>query len=246
MEFSECWSTAEAAIYNRLLTAAGSVDKVGAFRGYLPPTNYNIWMFKSGGPGTAQFTHNAPITSMYMAASIYGLFKERTSAQEFCMKIAQILPIKDESNIQMFRFTTNGVPDTELKYFPISNNQNEAVPLWETKMAFDLVFMTEGTYGDHTPLAPRKVAASAGLYADKVTITWNAAQGATGYEVWRSETNDYASAALLTSPAAGVLTYDDTTAVAETVYCYWLKARNASGVSVFSVAVEGHATSSTP
>ena len=113
-------------------------------------------------------------------------------------------------------------------------------------MDFDLVFMTEGTYGDATPLAPRKVEASQGLYADKVALSWQDSAGATGYEVWRSETNDYTTATLLASPAAGVLIYDDTTAIPETVYYYWLKARNASGVSVFSAAVAGHATSSTP
>ena len=146
----------------------------------------------------------------------------------------------------MFRFAANGVPDADLKPFPIANNQNEAVLLWEVKMAFELVFMTEGTYGDATPLAPRNVQASQGAYSDKVALSWNAVIGATGYEIWRSETNDYADAALLVSPVAGVLTYDDESVTPETVYSYWLKARNASGVSVFSPAVAGHATSSTP
>lgn len=246
MEYYESWTTAETTIYNRLLTATGSVDKVNAFRGYLPATNYNLWMFKTGGPGSASNTHNAPITSMVMAAQVYGLFSEQATAQEFAMKIVQIMPIKDTGNIQMFRISSGGVPTVDLKPVSLSNNQNELALLWEVRIDFDLVFATQGTYGDATPLAPVNVAATAGLYTDKVTITWTAISTATSYEIWRSVTNDHMAAALLTSPAAGVVTYDDSTVTPETVYYYWLKARNTSGVSVFSSAVAGHATSSTP
>lgn len=243
MEYSASWATAEQVIYARLLTAAGSVDKVDAFLGYLPNALYNVWMFKSGGAGSAQHTHNAAITSMWFGASIYGLFHERANAQAFCMKIVQILPIKDTSNIQMFRFTSAGVPSCELKAFPVSNNQNEMVILCEVQMAFDLVFTTEGSYGDTTPLAPKNFAATQGLYTDKVTLTWTASVGATGYEIWRATSNDVAEAALLTSPAA-VVTYNDTTVVADTTYYYWIKATNASGKSVYSSAVSGHSTTS--
>jgi hypothetical protein len=35
------------------------------------------------------------------------------------------------------------------------------------------------------PNAPMGVSASDGTYTDKVRVTWNAAAGATGYELWR-------------------------------------------------------------
>lgn len=246
MEYSESWMTAETSIYNRLLTAAGSVDKVSAFRGYLPMATYNIWMFKSGGPGSGQHTHNAPITSFWLGALIHGYFNERDDALAFSMKIAQALPIKEVDNIQMFRFTANGLPDCNLKWLPMGNNQNEAVPVWEVKMAFDLIFITSGLYGATTPLAPGNVQASAGLYATKVALSWNAAIGATSYEVWRSTTNLLADATRIATPGAGIVAYDDSSAVAETVYFYWLKAKNTAGASVASPAVTGHATMAVP
>lgn len=243
MEFHESWSTAEQYIYSRLLTATGGTDKVNAFRGYLPPANYDIWMFKMGGSGSAAHTHNAAVTSMWMACEVFGLFKERATAQSFAMKIVQILPVKDVSNVQMFRMTAGGIPTCELKMFPLNNNQNQMVYLWETVIACECVYTTTGTYGDATPHAPKNLAATEGLYSDKVTLTWTASIGATGYEIWRSTTNSYATAALLTSPAL-VTTYDDETVVAETTYYYWMKAKNASGTSVYCSPVTGHATSS--
>jgi len=87
------------------------------------------------------------------------------------------------------------------------------------------------------PAAPGPVAASDGTFADKVRITWDPVANASSYEVWRNTTNDPATAALKSTPISTF--YYDTDAVAGTVYYYWVKAKSASGTSVFSLSDTG-------
>ena len=87
------------------------------------------------------------------------------------------------------------------------------------------------------PAAPTSVSASDNTYTDKVRITWTAASGATGYQVWRHTANNSAAAAQIGTSASSP--YDDTGATAETTYYYWLKATNIGGASAFSSADTG-------
>ena len=106
--------------------------------------------------------------------------------------------------------------------------------------------------------APGNVTASDGAYTDRVKISWANVTGATGYEVWRSTTDDPGTAALLSDTLAslsfraeGVIfdidsrgingdtrgaqtSYDDTSAVSGTTYYYWVCARSAAARSAFS------------
>ncbi|MBU4200581.1 MAG: hypothetical protein KJ919_11760, partial [Verrucomicrobia bacterium] len=88
------------------------------------------------------------------------------------------------------------------------------------------------------PDAPTGLTASGGTSVDKVQLAWNAATNATGYTVWRSETNDTNSAALLTAEIT-TTNYDDTTAAMGVLYYYWVKATNAAGASAFSASDSG-------
>jgi hypothetical protein len=95
-------------------------------------------------------------------------------------------------------------------------------------------------FGDITLVAPNTptgVSATDGTHTDKVAVTWNAAAGATAYEVWRHTADDSAGAAHIVTVAG--TTYDDTTAAAGTGYHYWVKARNAIGASGFSASNAG-------
>jgi hypothetical protein len=89
------------------------------------------------------------------------------------------------------------------------------------------------------PAAPTGLSASDGTYTNKVRLTWNATPQATGYQVWRHTAADSAAASLLGT--SGEQVYDDSTAVPETLYYYWLKATNADGVSDFSAGDSGYA-----
>ncbi|MBM4340890.1 MAG: hypothetical protein FJ110_15270 [Deltaproteobacteria bacterium] len=82
------------------------------------------------------------------------------------------------------------------------------------------------------PSAPTNVQASDGTYIDKVEVTWTASPGATSYTVYRAA-NRWGTKTTLGTTSA--ITYDDTTALAGTIYYYYVKAANANGTSNFSV-----------
>jgi len=95
-------------------------------------------------------------------------------------------------------------------------------------------------FGDITlaaPSAPTGVSATDGTHTDKVAVTWNAATRATAYEVWRHTADDSASATQIATVVGTA--YDDATAVAGTVYRYWVKAKNSLGPSGFSASDAG-------
>ena|GEM_PF-2841129 len=87
------------------------------------------------------------------------------------------------------------------------------------------------------PASPTGVTSSDDTYTDKVRVTWTASDGATGYQVWRHTANNSGAASQLGTTTSA--TYDDTGAVAETTYYYWVKATNPGGTSTFSSADTG-------
>jgi len=82
-----------------------------------------------------------------------------------------------------------------------------------------------GTYpGDPLPASPTGLSASDGTSTTAVLLAWNAVPSVDGYRVYRGLEPDGSDAVLLTSPAT--TTYDDDTAVAGTVYWYFVRARS--------------------
>jgi len=86
---------------------------------------------------------------------------------------------------------------------------------------------------------PSGVAATDGAYPDKVRVTWNPADGATSYEVWRHTSDSSASATRIASSVAGT-SLDDTSALPGTTFYYWLKANYPAGTSGFSSSDFGY------
>lgn len=80
---------------------------------------------------------------------------------------------------------------------------------------------------------PTSVSASDGTYGDKVVITWAAAAGATGYEIWRSSVSSFGAATLLATVGT-VTSYDDTSVTDTSTWYYWLKTLGPGGPSGFS------------
>jgi len=83
--------------------------------------------------------------------------------------------------------------------------------------------------------APTGVKASDNTVSGKIQVIWNAASGAASYDIFRADMPAWTG----TSPkriAASVTdtTYDDKTAAESSRYYYWVKSRNAGGVSKYS------------
>ncbi len=94
------------------------------------------------------------------------------------------------------------------------------------------------------PQVPTGVSATDGTYADKIEVTWNAASGAEGYDVYRNTVDDTSTATKVAtlSAAAGRL-YEDTSVTLGTTYYYWVKAKqyNPLRLSDFSTSDSGYA-----
>jgi len=78
---------------------------------------------------------------------------------------------------------------------------------------------------------PTNVQASDGAFPEKVQVTWDAAEGATYYKVYRA-TSSSGTKTLLGD--AGGTSYDDTTATPSATYYYWVKAGATMGLSAYS------------
>jgi len=89
----------------------------------------------------------------------------------------------------------------------------------------------------NSPSAPTSLNASDGTYTDKVLLSWTPSSGATSYKIYRSASNSSASAMQL--DASTMVSYSDTSAVANVTYYYWVKASNAYGDSAFSTGDSG-------
>lgn len=70
--------------------------------------------------------------------------------------------------------------------------------------------------------AVTELTASAGTYFDGVHVSWNAASGATGYRVYRSETTDGSGKKLLTTQSGRTYT-DSTATIGKKYYYYWVQ-----------------------
>ena len=95
----------------------------------------------------------------------------------------------------------------------------------------DKVKWTTYTVAPAVPLPPTGVSASDGVYTNKVRVTWRAVTGATSYQIYRSASPG--SARLFLATRAGT-SYDDTSALCDTQYYYWVRAKNAVGTSGYS------------
>ena len=93
--------------------------------------------------------------------------------------------------------------------------------------------------------APADVRASDGTRTDQVSVTWAESDGANGFEVWRSATNEPLTALRLAA-TTGVLSYADSNALPGRVYYYWVKGTNDYGASDFGKGDGGYRAIAAP
>jgi hypothetical protein len=87
---------------------------------------------------------------------------------------------------------------------------------------------------------PTGVTASQGTYPDHVHLTWQAAPEATGYEVWRSATNDPSTAVAVSSDSLTGTSYDTSVVFGSPAYYYWVQSRSQIGGSALANPALGY------
>lgn len=99
-------------------------------------------------------------------------------------------------------------------------------------------------YGKSIPAAPAGLAASDGLFADRVLLNWTASAGATAYEVWRglkpTATDPLGPAAKIGETSDNTYDDNDPTLAPLVTYYYFVSAKNASGSSLLSANNSGY------
>lgn len=85
------------------------------------------------------------------------------------------------------------------------------------------------------------VSATEGLFMDRVRVSWSAAAGAEGYEVWRGTSRNSQFATLL-GLASGLL-FDDLSGKPGTEYYYWVKSKNVTSESGLAGGARGYRAS---
>lgn len=90
---------------------------------------------------------------------------------------------------------------------------------------------------------PTSVTASDGTFTDKVVVSWDSAANATYYQVFRNTSNTTSGASTLSNNHSAS-PFNDTTAVAGTLYYYWVKACNTTGCSDYSPSDSGYRAAS--
>lgn len=91
--------------------------------------------------------------------------------------------------------------------------------------------------------APTGLQASDGTYSDKIALSWPPVVGATGYDLYRREADSNAEPIRIQRDWNNP-NYEDATVFPETVYLYWVKARNSGNLSAWSGFDSGFATTS--
>lgn len=81
------------------------------------------------------------------------------------------------------------------------------------------------------------VSASNALFGTHVAVSWDSLSDAASFDVFRSTTNDFGSAALLSIVVPNA--YEDTSAISGVTYFYWVLARNEHGTSGESLSGSG-------
>jgi hypothetical protein len=152
---------------------------------------------------------------------------------------------------KIFRGTGSATPTVQIGTSP-SNTYADTTAAPGTLYSYAV--KTTTTFGDSAASAtdtgyrsiasPTGVIASDGNGTGPVTVTWNAASGATGYKVFRAAGS--ATPTQVGSTTASVRTFSDSAAVAGTLYKYTVKAVMTTGDSPSSAPDTGWRNVSAP
>ncbi len=87
---------------------------------------------------------------------------------------------------------------------------------------------------------PTDVSATKGAFTERVAISWAASANATGYDIYRSTSDDSDYATQINGTALNTTSYDDMMAEPGVLYYYWVRAKVGGADSDFSTADSGY------
>ncbi|MFA7159174.1 MAG: ice-binding family protein [Kiritimatiellia bacterium] len=117
-------------------------------------------------------------------------------------------------------------------------NQTQFVVVGETSLFVGVYLQVSSS------ILPPDITATEGTYTNKVRVSWNSVSGATGYEIWKSRTNNVNTAVrMIEVPDYGATNflYDDYDVVPLRFYYYWGMAKTATQASPMSLVDVGYA-----
>ena len=129
----------------------------------------------------------------------------------------------NESNIATYTAPSTAGPDT---LTATALNQSGAIAGVSGTIAITVV-------ASGLPAAPAGLTATA-ISATAIDLSWPSVTGAMGYDIYRGTTAGGESATILAATAAGVTSYQDTSAAGQTTYYYLVKAVGSGGVGPMS------------
>ena len=106
------------------------------------------------------------------------------------------------------------------------------------KTAYSSVAIVAKYYGS-APLPVTGLNAGKGGFSDRIILNWTDSQGATFYEIWRSENSLIKNAVKIGNVPDN--SYEDNTGLKQDiVYYYWIKAGNSKGIAKESASASGY------
>lgn len=108
----------------------------------------------------------------------------------------------------------------------------------DVSYTLEMDFMAGSPSIANLPVSPTTISASQGTYSNRIDVTWNAADGATGYDLWRSYGTNSAVQIYTNVLTTSYADYDVTSSLH---YYYKVRSRNTYGTSTnFSPSAEGY------
>jgi hypothetical protein len=126
------WTKAELEVFKELLSATGAREGNNAFLGAIPDDMVNVWALDTGG-GEAEMARLQCYGSEVLSAEIFGVFTDRSAAQDLVGRIKGRLSGKNNlngiGNLQWFRPLQNAVI-----------TQNLEAQVTELSWSFEMIF----------------------------------------------------------------------------------------------------------